>query len=329
MRFLAKIYHLRLENLKQRITQTLHSKLHLTNTNSTATKSLCKKFFFALFLAFSLLFGNVAFSAPKATSQRYIKQQKATKSQKPLKDSKKEKAKQEKQAKESKKSKQSTKDSSDSSDSSEDKPENLIDYSTLSLYYYPYIMAYHKISDKEIAALIRDLDLASKKSGVFIGIYGGWIFHNAAGNKDYNVDNFLAYGAKIGYQSFYPTMFESLSFPNKVGGRIYLQYLGSNAKELKLSSLGFSSIGISGDVMIDLPVPLTKRGLEAGVILGFGLASMIYDSNSDSTLGGIINIGTSFTLLSKHRIEGEIKLIINERLNWFGVMPMVGYSYVF
>lgn len=325
MRFWAKIHYLRLKDLKKQITNSLYFNLINTNANK---KALCKKLrlFLELFIVCGVMFGvicsNVAYGATKAKSQRYIKQKKSTKTQNPQNDSAKTQSAKTTQTKE----KESKKDSKESKEESQ---ENLIDYSTLSLYYYPYIMAYHKISDKEIASLIKNLDLASKKSGVFVGVYGGWIFHNATGNKNYNVDNFLAYGAKIGYQSFYPTMFESLSYPNKVGGRIYLLYLGSNAKELNLSSLGFSSIGISGDLMIDLPVPLTKGGLEAGVILGFGLASMIYDSNSDSTLGGVINIGTSFTLLSKHRIEGEIKLIINERLNWFGVMPMVGYSYVF
>ncbi len=270
----------------------------------------------------------------ETNSQRYSKYQKSTKSketQNPKKDTKKDFA--TKSTKDSKDSQNpKDKDSKKSQniakqDSAND--ENLIDYSTLSLYYYPYIMAYHKITDKEIANLVRDLDLARKKTGVFLGIYGGWIFHNAAGNKDYELGNFLSYGAKVGFQSFYPTLFDSISFPNKVGGRIYLQYLGSNAKELNLASLGFSAIGVSGDLMIDFPVLPLRNGLEAGIIAGFGLASMIYDSSSDSTLGGIINIGTSFTLLSKHRIEGEIKLIINESLDWFGVMPMVGYSYVF
>lgn len=302
-----------------------------------------------------LILGAVGLSASSATnSQRYSKYQKSTKSnetQNPKKDAKKDLAKESNNAKNDTKSNEaksakSTKDSKDSqnaqnhkdkdSKKSQNPPkqdsandEKLIDYSTLSLYYYPYIMAYHKITDKEIASLVKDLDLARKKTGVFLGIYGGWIFHNAAGNKDYELGNFLSYGAKVGFQSFYPTLFDSISFPNKVGGRIYLQYLGSNAKELNLASLGFSAIGVSGDLMIDLPVLPLTNGLEAGIIAGFGLASMIYDSSSDSRLGGIINIGTSFTLLSKHRIEGEIKLIINESLDWFGVMPMVGYSYVF
>lgn len=277
------------------------------NTQNIATKIHCKCA--SLFVCVALA-TVISYGTPQKSKQ-YLKSEKSSKeSTKPQKESNsKDKARQESQ-----------------------NEENLIDYSTLSLYYYPYIMVYHKISDKEIASLVKNLDASKKKSGIFIGAYLGWVFHNAAGNKDYIVDNSIAYGAKIGFQSFYPTMFDSISFPNKVGGRIYLQYLGSNAKELNLSSLGFSSIGVSADVLIDLPLlPMIKgkNSLEAGIIAGFGLASMIYDSNSDATLGGIINIGASFTLISKHRIDGEIKLIINERLNWFGVMPMVGYSYVF
>ena len=301
------------------------TKKSITNTFTKIPRK-CTSLFVCVALA-----SVISYGAPQKSKQ-YLKNKKSSKeatstAKKSQKDS---------TTKET--SKDSTKPQKESKTTAKDKSkqesqdENLIDYSTLSLYYYPYIMAYHKISDKEIASLVKNLDASKKKSGIFIGVYGGWIFHNAAGNTDYVVDNFLAYGAKVGFQSFYPTMFDSISFPNKVGGRIYLQYLGSNAKELNLASLGFSSIGISADVLIDLPLlPMIKgkNSLEAGAIAGFGLASMIYDSNSNATLGGIINIGASFTLISKHRIEGEIKLIINERLNWFGVMPMVGYSYVF
>ncbi|RDU53068.1 hypothetical protein [Helicobacter sp. MIT 01-3238] len=307
------------------------TKKNITNI-ATKIPRKCVLIFVCVVLASAISYGE--------KSKRYLKYEKsskestntATKSQKDSTKSKKDSATKETNKESTKPQKESKTTKSKDKSKQESQDENLIDYSTLSLYYYPYIMAYHKISDKEIASLIKNLDASKKKSGIFIGVYGGWIFHNAAGNTDYVVDNFLAYGAKVGFQSFYPTMFDSISFPNKVGGRIYLQYLGSNAKELNLSSLGFSSIGISADVLIDLPLlPMIKgkNSLEAGAIAGFGLASMIYDSNSDATLGGIINIGASFTLISKHRIEGEIKLIINERLNWFGIMPMVGYSYVF
>lgn len=299
------------------------TKKNITNI-ATKIPRKCASIFFCVVLASTISYGE--------KSKRYLKYEKSSKeSTSTAKKSQKDSATKETNKNSTKPQKESKTTAKDKS-KQESQDENLIDYSTLSLYYYPYIMAYHKISDKEIASLIKNLDASKKKSGIFIGVYGGWIFHNAAGNTDYVVDNFLAYGAKVGFQSFYPTMFDSISFPNKVGGRIYLQYLGSNAKELNLSSLGFSSIGISADVMIDLPLlPMIKgkNSLEAGAIAGFGLASMIYDSNSDATLGGIINIGASFTLISKHRIEGEIKLIINERLNWFGIMPMVGYSYVF
>lgn len=299
------------------------TKKNITNI-ATKIPRKCALIFFCVVLASTISYGE--------KSKRYLKYEKSSKeSTSTAKKSQKDSATKETNKDSTKPQKESKTTAKDKS-KQESQDENLIDYSTLSLYYYPYIMAYHKISDKEIASLIKNLDASKKKSGIFIGVYGGWIFHNAAGNTDYVVDNFLAYGAKVGFQSFYPTMFDSISFPNKVGGRIYLQYLGSNAKELNLSSLGFSSIGISADVLIDLPLlPMIKgkNSLEAGAIAGFGLASMIYDSNSDATLGGIINIGASFTLISKHRIEGEIKLIINERLNWFGIMPMVGYSYVF
>ena len=299
------------------------TKKNITNI-ATKIPRKCVLIFVCVVLASTTSYGE--------KSKRYMKYEKSSKeSASTAKKSQKDSATKETNKESAKPQKESKTTSKDKS-KQESQDENLIDYSTLSLYYYPYIMAYHKISDKEIASLIKNLDASKKKSGIFIGVYGGWIFHNAAGNTDYVVDNFLSYGAKVGFQSFYPTMFDSISFPNKVGGRIYLQYLGSNAKELNLSSLGFSSIGISADVLIDLPLlPMIKgkNSLEAGAIAGFGLASMIYDSNSDATLGGIINIGASFTLISKHRIEGEIKLIINERLNWFGIMPMVGYSYVF
>ena len=205
-------------------------------------------------------------------------------------------------------------------------PSKPIDYSTLDLYYYPYIIAYKKVTDAEIAMLVNDLEASSQKTGVFVGVYGGWIFHNATNDPIYLSDNAFAYGLKAGYQSFFPSLYDTLSIPNKVGSRIYLQYLGSNAKEFNYADLGFSSIGISGDILIDLPV---MQGLESGAIMGIGLLSMIYDDKPNSVLGGMINLGFDFVIAQKHRIEAEIKFIINDKLDWFGAMTMAGYSYVF
>ncbi len=205
-------------------------------------------------------------------------------------------------------------------------PSWQIDYSTLSLSYYPYIIAYEKITDEEIATLINNLESAKNKNGFFVGISGGWIFNNATKDPNYLSTDYFAYSAKIGYQSFFPSLYDTLIIPNKVGSRIYIQYLGSNAKALDYSRSGFSGIGVSADILVDLPV---SKNLNAGLIFGLGALGMVYDSKLDSTLGGLLNLGFDFIITDKHRIEAEIKIIINDNLDWFGAIPMAGYSYVF
>ena len=205
-------------------------------------------------------------------------------------------------------------------------PGKPIDYDKLDLSYYPYIIAYGAVSDEEIIDLVNNLEASNQKTGVFIGLYGGWIFHNATGEPAYLKGNAFAYGAKAGYQSFYPSLYDTLSVPNVVGSRIYLQYLGSNAKELHYADIGFSALGVSADILVDMPV---AKGLEAGAIMGIGLLSMTYDRKTDASLGGVINLGFDVIVATKHRVEAELKFIINDRLDWFGALTLVGYSYVF
>lgn len=205
-------------------------------------------------------------------------------------------------------------------------PGKSIDYDKLDLSYYPYIIAYGAVSDEEIIDLVNNLEASNQKTGVFIGLYGGWIFHNATGEPAYLKGNAFAYGVKAGYQSFYPSLYDTLSVPNVVGSRIYLQYLGSNAKELHYADIGFSALGVSADILVDMPV---AKGLEAGAIMGIGLLSMTYDRKTDASLGGVINLGFDVIVATKHRVEAELKFIINDRLDWFGALALVGYSYVF
>ena len=205
-------------------------------------------------------------------------------------------------------------------------PGKPIDYDKLDLSYYPYIIAYGAVSDEEIIDLVNNLEASNQKTGVFIGLYGGWIFHNATGEPAYLKGNAFAYGAKAGYQSFYPSLYDTLSVPNVVGSRIYLQYLGSNAKELHYADIGFSALGVGADILVDMPV---AKGLEAGAIMGIGLLSMTYDRKTDASLGGVINLGFDVIVATKHRVEAELKFIINDRLDWFGALALVGYSYVF
>lgn len=205
-------------------------------------------------------------------------------------------------------------------------PDKPLDYDNLDLSYYPYIIAYNATTDEEIIDLVNSLEASNQKTGVFIGLYGGWIFHNATNDPAYLSGNAYAYGAKVGYQSFYPSLYDRLSIPNIVGSRIYVQYLGSNAKELSYADIGFSGVGVSADILVDLPV---AKGLESGAIMGLGLFSMAYDNKPDSSLGGVINLGFDVVIATKHRTEAEIKFIINDKLDWFGVATMVGYSYVF
>ncbi|SQB98609.1 membrane protein [Helicobacter fennelliae] len=205
-------------------------------------------------------------------------------------------------------------------------PSEPIDYSELNLKYYPYIIAYHATTDKEIATLINSLEASSSKTGIFIGIYGGWAFSNATNDPNYTSTNAFAYGAKVGYQSFFPSLYDRLVIPNVVGSRIYLQYLGSNTKELSFSDYRLSGIGVSADILVDMPI---TRNFQSGAIMGLGLLSLVYDKSPNSSLGGLINLGFDFVLQKRHRIELEVKIIINNNLDWFGAIPMTGYSYVF
>ncbi|PAF43193.1 hypothetical protein [Helicobacter sp. 11S02596-1] len=199
-----------------------------------------------------------------------------------------------------------------------------IDYGTLDPSYYPYIKFYQKTTDKEIADLVQNLNEADKKTGLFLGLSAGAFSNDVSSDLQNNY--LFAYGAKFGYQSFIPSIFEKLFLPNYVGRRIYIQYLGTKGKEEALGRLGFSFIGVNGDVMIDLPV---FKNFSAGVIAGIGLGSMIHSYNANSEFGVMANAGFGVTIFGHNRLEFELKLITDKNIEWLGALFMTGYQYVF
>ncbi|PAF49093.1 hypothetical protein BKH41_03110 [Helicobacter sp. 12S02232-10] len=201
---------------------------------------------------------------------------------------------------------------------------DTINYGTLDPSYYKYIKFYQKTTDKEIAELVQNLDEASKKTGLFLGLSVGALGNDVASNlkKDY----LFAYGAKFGYQSFIPSIFEKLFLPNYVGRRIYIQYLATESKEEPLGRLDFSTIAVNGDLMIDLPV---WKGLSAGIIAGIGLGSMIHGYNANSEFAAMLNTGFGVTFFGHNRLELELKFITDKNIEWLGALFMAGYQYVF
>lgn len=199
-----------------------------------------------------------------------------------------------------------------------------LNYGSLDPSYYRYMKLYGKTSDKDIKKLINNIDEAHKKTGLFLGISGGYFSNDVT--SDNEGDYLFAYGAKFGYQSFLPSFFESIFLPNYVGRRIYIQYIGTVGKERPLGKLDFSSIFINGDMMIDVPI---FNGFAAGVIMGMGLGSMTYNYNANSEFGAMINAGFGITFFSHNRLELELKLITNKNIDWMGTLFMAGYQYVF
>ncbi|PAF47531.1 hypothetical protein BKH46_03640 [Helicobacter sp. 12S02634-8] len=202
--------------------------------------------------------------------------------------------------------------------------QDSINYNKLDPSYYKYIKLYQPSTDADVAALIANLNEAQEKTGLFLGLSVGALDNDITSNlqKDY----LFAYGAKFGYQSFMPSVFEKLFMPNYVGRRIYIQYLASQTQEDAMGKLNFSMVAISGDLLIDLPV---WRGFGAGVILGIGLGSMVHGYDANSEFGAILNTGFGVTLFGHNRLELELKLITDREVKWTGALFMAGYQYVF
>lgn len=199
-----------------------------------------------------------------------------------------------------------------------------LNYGSLDPSYYRYMKLYDKTSDKDIKKLISNIDEAHKKTGLFLGVSGGYFSNDVT--SDDEGDYLFAYGAKFGYQSFLPSFFESIFLPNYVGRRIYIQYIGTVGKERPMGKLDFSSIFINGDMMIDVPL---FKGFATGVIMGMGLGSMTYNYNANSEFGAMVNAGFGITFFSHNRLELELKLITNKDIDWMGTLFMAGYQYVF
>ena len=200
-----------------------------------------------------------------------------------------------------------------------------VDYENLDLKYYPYIMFYEPDSDEEVSQLIEAVDNGESKSGLFLGLSVGGI--NKTPSEDIATNYGLAYGVKLGYQSFLPSFFDRLARAGILGNRIYLQYLASTSKRTLFGRAKFSSIMLAGDVLLEFPI---MKRVDLGIIGGVGIGSMVYDEfRADSSLGFLLNAGIGTTFLSHNRLDFEMKFLVNSRITWLGVIFMLGYSYVF
>lgn len=199
-----------------------------------------------------------------------------------------------------------------------------VDYDKLDPSYYKYIKLYHLTNDSQIKALINNLNAAKEKTGLFIGLNIGYLANDISSNAEQNY--LFGYGAKFGYQSFKPSFFESIIKPNYVGRRIYIQYLSAIPKEDNIGKIGFSSITLNGDILIDLPI---FKGYGAGIIMGAGLGNVVHGYNANSKFGGMVNAGFGVSILNHNRIELELKLIADKDIEWIGSLFTLGYQYVF
>ena len=202
---------------------------------------------------------------------------------------------------------------------------SVVDYENLDLKYYPYIMFYEASSDEEVSRLIRAVDNGESKSGLLLGLSLGGL--NTTPSEDIASNYALAYGVKLGYQSFLPSFFDKLARAGILGNRIYLQYLASTSSQALFGKAKFSSIMLAGDVLLEFPI---MRRVDLGIIGGVGVGSMVYDVlKADSSLGFLLNAGIGTTFLSHNRLDFEMKFLVNSKMTWLGVIFMLGYSYVF
>ncbi|MGN8453213.1 hypothetical protein ACR9LO_01775 [Helicobacter pylori] len=221
---------------------------------------------------------------------------------------------------------------------------NALDYDTLDPKYYKYIKYYKAYEDKEVEELIRDLKRANAKSGLILGINTGFFYNHEIMVKTNsssitgNILNYLfAYGLRFGYQTFRPSFFARLVKPNIIGRRIYIQYYGGAPKKAGFGSVGFQSVMLNGDFLLDFPLPFVGKYLYMGGYMGLGLGVVAHGVNYTAEWGMSFNAGLALTVLEKNRIEFEFKILNNfpflqsnsSKETWWGAIASIGYQYVF
>ncbi|AFI06609.1 hypothetical protein [Helicobacter cetorum] len=221
---------------------------------------------------------------------------------------------------------------------------NAVDYDTLDPKYYKYIKYYKAYEDKEVEELIKNLKRANAKSGLILGVNTGFFYNHEIMLKTNSssitgdILNYLfAYGVRFGYQTFKPSLFARLVKPNIIGRRVYIQYYGGVPKRANFGSVGFQSVMLNGDFLLDFPLPLVGKYLYLGGYMGLGLGVVAQGVNYASEWGMSFNVGLALTILEKNRIEFEFKVMNNfpflqsssSKETWWGAIASVGYQYVF
>ncbi|CAJ99927.1 hypothetical protein [Helicobacter acinonychis] len=221
---------------------------------------------------------------------------------------------------------------------------NALDYDTLDPKYYKYIKYYKAYEDKEVEELIKNLKRANAKSGLILGINTGFFYNHEIMVKTNsssitgNILNYLfAYGLRFGYQTFRPSFFARLVRPNIIGRRIYIQYYGGVPKKADFGSVGFQSVMLNGDFLLDFPLPFVGKYLYMGGYMGLGLGVVSHGINYTAEWGMSFNAGLALTILEKNRIEFGLKILNNfpflqsssSKETWWGAIANIGYQYVF
>ncbi|MWV61774.1 hypothetical protein DCO58_07750 [Helicobacter saguini] len=211
----------------------------------------------------------------------------------------------------------------------------LIDYTTLDRKYYPFIQRSGKFYDSDIKETIRKVDIAERKSGVFVGIlWGANINVNTASllanldsinplNNPYITNtNYLLFGLKIGYQSY---MGQVLPL-NTLGYQIFVDIASSFGQ----GAVFYTTLNI-GLLYDFFETNGGKFGATFFINFGFGSANITgFSNNNIYEFAGKIDIGLGVRINGKNKINFSLISSVGGMQSYFvSGIPSIGYEYVF
>lgn len=211
----------------------------------------------------------------------------------------------------------------------------LIDYENLDKKYYPFIQRSGKFYDSDIKETIRKVDIAERKSGVFLGfLWGANLNVDTQGvlanldsitslNNPYMTQiNYLLFGLKIGYQSYIGQVLPL----NTLGYQIFVDI----ASSFKENAVFYTTLNIG--LLYDFFE--TKRGGFGATFylnLGFGSANITgFESNNIYEFAGRLDLGFGVRFGGKNKINFSLINIVGGLQSYYlSFTPSVGYEYVF
>lgn len=201
-----------------------------------------------------------------------------------------------------------------------------IDYRNLDRKYYPYIKTQNKYYDKDIIEIMRNANIKEQKSGFFIGImYGGNInFNPAIRTSTITIANTLfnplLFGLRVGYQDYN----NAILYPSYFGYQVYIDIMAS------FGANGAIVSGINMDFLYDF---FEKKHVSIGLSIGLGFGSARFAGlrfdNFNHEFAYKINFGFNVFLFHNHKINLIINASQGVQTGLIGVIPMIGYDYVF